>query len=79
MNPSFSRADFEQLLAQQQQLIELTNELEYRLYALGEVPPGGPAHACQQAAGMLVGTLRAFLFRQDQHVLPVLDVLSRQG
>jgi hypothetical protein len=77
--PRFSRADFDQLLAQQQQLIELSNELEYRLYRMGEAPPDSPAQACQQAGGALLGVLRTFLFRQDQQVLPVLDALSEDS
>jgi hypothetical protein len=77
MNPALSRTDFDQLLAQQRRLIELTNELEYCLYTLGEVPPAGPVQACRRTAGVLVAALRDFLFRQDQRVLPVLDELSR--
>jgi hypothetical protein len=77
--PAISRPDFDQFLAEQQQLIALTNELEYCLYALGEGPLTEPVQACQQSAGTLVGALRAFLFRQDQQVLPILDALSRRA
>jgi hypothetical protein len=75
--PSFLRADFDQLLAQQERLIGLTNELEYRLHCVAEVPPVEEIQACQQAAGMLISALREFLFRQDQKVLPVLEAMSR--
>jgi hypothetical protein len=74
--PAFSRADFDQILAQHRRLIELANELEYRLYSLYAVSPAEPVQACQEAAGTLLGALRDFLFRQDQQVLPVLDGLS---
>jgi hypothetical protein len=70
-----TRADFEALLAEQERLVELCNELEYRLYQLGQ-DAGEPATACQQAGGALVGALRDHLFRQDQQVLPVLDALA---
>jgi hypothetical protein len=76
MEPSFSRADFEQLLGEHQRLIELANDLEYQLYRLGEQPGGSPAAACQQAAGALLGRLRDVLFRHDQQVFPLLDALS---
>jgi hypothetical protein len=75
---AFARADFDRLLGEHQQLLGLTNELEYRLYQLGEVPAGGPAAACRQAAAAVVGFLRDFLFRQDQQVLPVPDALTRE-
>jgi hypothetical protein len=74
---ALARADFEQALVEHQQLIDLVNELEYRLYQLGEVPSHEPVAACQQAAGALIGSPRAFLFRHDQQVLPVLDALTR--
>jgi hypothetical protein len=76
MNASLpSRADFEQLLAEHLRLIHLANVLEFQLHLLGESPPDSPAAGCQQAAGALLGALRNFLFRQDQHVLPVLESL----
>jgi hypothetical protein len=71
-----TRAEFEQILEEQRGLVELANELEYRLYLLGQGPADAPAVACQQAGGALLGALRDFLFRQDQQVLPVLDELS---
>jgi hypothetical protein len=77
--PGLTRTDFERLLAEQQRLVELGNELEYRLYLLGQGPPDAPVTACQQAGGALLGALRDFLFRQDQEVLPVLDELTRAG
>lgn len=70
------RADFEELLAQHQELVRLANELEYRLYCLGEPTAAGPVSDCQQAAGALIGQLRTVLFRHDQQVLPVLDALT---
>jgi hypothetical protein len=69
---SFSRAGFVQLVEEHQKLIDLANDLEYRLYQLGEQPPGSPANDCQQAGGVLIGQLRHVLFRHDQQVLPVL-------
>jgi hypothetical protein len=74
--PPLSRADFEQLLAAHQRLIELANDLEYQLYRLGEVPGNERVTDCQQAAGALLGLLRDVLFRHDQQVLPLLDSLS---
>jgi hypothetical protein len=67
------REDFEQIVAEHGHLVRLMNELEYRLYALNELPPSEPVTACQQAAGALLGALRSFLFRQDQQVLPFLE------
>jgi hemerythrin-like domain-containing protein len=69
--PTISRAEFERLVAEHEQLIGAVNDLEYRLYRLGE----GADHltACRQAAGALIGLLRDHLFRQDQQVLPLLD------
>jgi hypothetical protein len=69
----FRREEFEQLLAEHQQLIRLANEVEYHLYQLGA--SGGPeaVAACQQATGTLLGLLRHVLFRHDQQVLPVLE------
>lgn len=71
-----SRADFESLLAEQQQLIRLTNQLEYQLYRLGELPPDERVSECQQAGGTLIGLLRNVLFRNDQQILPLLDSLT---
>ena len=70
-----SRPEFEQLVSEHGRLIGLANELEYRLYHLGEQPPGSPVAECQQAGGALLGSLRSFLFRQDQRVLLVLEAL----
>jgi len=79
MHPTLmlSRAEFDRLLADHQELIELANELEYQLYRLGE--GSGPERVleCQQAGGALLGHLRTVLFRHDQHVLPLCDLLSR--
>jgi hypothetical protein len=77
--PTFARADFEQLLASHQRLIELANGLEYQLYRFGEAPGNERVTECQQAAGALVGLLREVLFRHDQQVLPLLDALSGHG
>jgi hypothetical protein len=76
--PTLSRADFEQLLAAHQRLIELANEVEYQLYRLGEVSDPRVAE-CQQATGSLLGLLRDVLFRHDQQVLPLLDHLAGAG
>jgi len=75
-NFSFRRADFDHLVEEHQKLIELANQLEYRLYLLGEHPPGEPVADCQQAAGALIGLLRNVLFHHDQQVLPVLEALQ---
>jgi hypothetical protein len=77
--PTLARADFEQLLAAHQRLIELANDLEYQVYRLGEVPGNERVTECQRAAGALVGLLRDVLFRHDQQVLPLLDALSGDG
>ncbi len=74
--PTLPRADFEQLLAGHQELVRLANELEYQLYRLGESAAPERITDCQQAAGVLIGQLRAVLFRHDQQVLPILDALS---
>jgi hypothetical protein len=73
--PPLTREDFERLLADQQQLIELTNRLEYQMYQLGELPPDKRVTDCQQAGGALIGLLRGVLFRNDQHIFPLLDSL----
>jgi hypothetical protein len=72
----FRPADFQQLLEDQQALIELMNDLEYRLYQLGEARPDSPAGEFREAAGALIGRLRRALFRQDQQVLPILQALA---
>jgi hypothetical protein len=69
------RAEFEGLVADQSRLIALANELEYCLYAVGDRPDDEPVTACRQAAGALLGALRAILFRHDQTVLPLLESL----
>lgn len=71
-----SREEFESLVTEQQQLIELANDLELQLYRLGDEPPDERVAQCQQAAGTLIGKLRNALFHQDQTVLPLLDRLS---
>jgi predicted ATP-dependent protease len=73
--PTLTRAAFDQIVAEQQELVRLANELELQLYRLGEqVPPSAERIAdCQQAAGNLVGLLRQALFRQDQQILPLLE------
>ena len=71
-----SRDEFEALLSEHQQLIELANDLELHLYRLGEEPPDERVAQCQQAAGALIGALRNMLFHQDQTVLPLLDQLA---
>jgi len=74
MTPSpLSRSEFEQLLAEHQQLIRLTNELEYHLYQIGAGATPARIAECQQAAGALISQLRGALFRQDQRVLPILE------
>jgi hypothetical protein len=73
--PPFGREDFDQVLREHQQLIDLANQLELRVYLLGEAAPGSPTVACQKVAGALIGALRTHLFRQDQQVLPVLEGL----
>jgi hypothetical protein len=80
MNPSLpiSRADFENLLTQYQQLIDLANDLEYQIYRLGELPVDERVSNCQRAAGSLIGLLRDFLFRQDQQVMPLIESAYRR-
>lgn len=73
--PPLSRADFEEILSEHRRLVELASELEFHVYQLGEAPQESPITACQQAAGGLIGSLRQYLFRQDQQVLPVLESL----
>jgi hypothetical protein len=76
--PVLNRAEFDQLLTEHSRLIELANELEYRLYLLGEHSCDSPIAQCQQAAGALIGSLRNVLFRHDQSVLPMLEYLIEQ-
>lgn len=71
-----SRNEFDALLAEHQQLIELANDLELHLYRLGEEPPDERVAQCQQAAGALIGALRNMLFHQDQTVLPLLEEMA---
>ena len=73
---NFSRADFEQVLAEYRTVIEATNELEYCVYHLGQLPPTPPLTSCQQAAGTLIGAIRHFLFLLDAQALPALDAMS---
>ena len=68
-----SRTDFENLLSQHRQLIELANDLEYQMYRLGELTPDERVSDCQRGGGSLVGSLRDYLFRLDQQVFPLLD------
>jgi hypothetical protein len=73
--PAFDRSDFDQLVAAHLRLVDLTTELEYQLYRLGDTPVSEQDAACRQAAGALIGELRKALFRHDQQVLPVLESL----
>ncbi len=76
--PELRREDFEQLLEEHQRLIELANDVEFSLHALGGGASEENIHALQQSAGTLVSALRSHLFRQDQQVLSVVDALTRQ-
>ncbi len=67
-----TRADFELLVAEHEEVIRLANELEYQFYRLGEAQDGERVTECQQAGGALIGHLRGLLFRHDQQVLPIL-------
>jgi hypothetical protein len=74
MHPqSLTRPEFEAILQEQQALIGLVNDLEEQLYRLGDSPEVEHVSECRQAAGALLGALRAFLYRQDQQVLPLLE------
>jgi hypothetical protein len=73
--PAISQDEFETLLAQHRQLIQLTSDLEYQIYRLGELPPDERLSDCQRVGGSLIGLLRDHLFRQDQQVLPILEAL----
>jgi hypothetical protein len=75
--PAISRSDFDQAVRAHLYLIELTNELEYRLHAQAGDPAANDVQALQQAAGAVVAALRTHLFRQDQVVLPILETLAR--
>jgi hypothetical protein len=70
---ALTRSEFDALVEEQQGLISLVNDLEYRLYCLGDTFTPQSVNECRQAAGTLVGALRSFLYRQDQQVLPLLE------
>lgn len=72
----YDRSQFEHLLDDHQQMIDLINALELKLYSLGEAPDHSPIQECQQAGGLLISQLRNLLFRWDQEVLPLLDSLA---
>jgi hypothetical protein len=72
---SLSRQELDDLLSQHRQVIRLMNDLEYCLYRIGESDHPA-AHECRQAAGALIGCLRDLLFRQDQQVFPLLEVVA---
>lgn len=74
--PTLTTDDFQQLLTDYRQLIDLNNELEYCVHGLGQLPPSEPLAACQQASGRLIEGLRLFLFRLDQQAWPVLEKLA---
>jgi hypothetical protein len=67
------RRDFDQLVAEHQQLIRLANELEFQLYQMGDAPGPEQVAECRQTAGDLISLLRHVLFRHDQQVLPLLE------
>ena len=73
MSPSLTRADFERLVAEHEEVIRLANELEYQLYRLGTAQDTEHVTECQQAGGALLGRLRGLLFRHDQQILPFLE------
>jgi hypothetical protein len=70
-----TRAEFDALVEEQQGLIGLVNDLEFRLYCRGGTFTPESVNECRQAAGTLVGAMRSFLYRQDQQVLPVLEAI----
>ena len=72
----YSRSQFENLLADHQEIIELINALELKLYNLGDSPEQTPIRECQQAGGLLISQLRNLLFLWDQEVLPLLDTIA---
>jgi hypothetical protein len=71
--PSLTRAEFERLVAEHEELIRLANELEYQLYRLAGARDEERVTECQQAGGALIGHLRGLLFRHDQQILPILE------
>jgi hemerythrin-like domain-containing protein len=73
--PPVSRQAFDELIREHQMLVHLTNELELRIYSLGEqdAPSRERVAECQQAAGRLIGQLRQTLFRFDQQIYPLLE------
>lgn len=77
--PDMDRRDFEVLLSQHWQLIQLANDLEYQLYSVGDCAGPERVQACQQSAGALIKLLREFLFRHDQQVLPILENQLNRG
>lgn len=64
-----SREEFDRLVAGQCGLVRSANDLEYRLYLLGE-PQDERVADLRQAAGDLVTRLRDVLLLWDQAVLP---------
>jgi hemerythrin-like domain-containing protein len=77
--PQIGRQDFEQLVDEHRQLVDLANQLEFQLYRLGESATRDHVSECQQIAGNLIGLLRNHLFRQDQEVLPVVEAAIDEG
>lgn len=73
--PPLSQAAFDEILDEHTELVRLTNELELRLYELGEQLPSDqqPVENCRQAASALISRLRSTLFRFDQQIYPLLD------
>jgi hypothetical protein len=72
--PSFTRADFDSLIVEHEEVIRLANELEYQLYRLGAAHNSEVVTECQQAGGALIGHLRGLLFRHDQQILPIVEI-----
>jgi len=77
--PTFTRDDFEHLLAEHLGLIELANDVEYRLHALAGGSTEENVQGLQQAAGALASALRNHLFRHDQVILPLVESRCDQG
>jgi hypothetical protein len=76
---TITQENFERLLEEHRELIQLAQQLEFQLYRLGEGATAERVGECQQVAGSLIGLLRANLFRHDQNVLPVLEsLITRQ-
>src|SRR5215831_13898803 len=73
MSLPLTRADFERLVAEHEEVIRLANELEYQLYCLGTAQDTQHVTECQQAGGALLARLRGLLFRHDQQILPLLE------